>query len=70
MRILLLILVCIALLGCQPNQQDDHSQESLKATEGQAILEEAEKELSRRVGQDFNYFPLLGDRDPPLDYRN
>ena len=35
-----------------------------------SIVEEAEKELSRRVGKDFNYFPLLGDRDPPLDYRN
>jgi len=34
------------------------------------IVEEAEKELSRKVGKDFNYFPLLGDRDPPLDYRN
>ena len=30
----------------------------------------AKKELSERVGEDFNYFPLLGDRDPPLDYRN
>ena len=35
-----------------------------------SIVEEAEKELSRRVGKDFDYFPLLGDRDPPLDYRN
>ena len=35
-----------------------------------SIVEEAEKELLRRVGKDFNYFPLLGDRDPPLDYRN
>ena len=35
-----------------------------------SIVEEAEKELSRKVGKDFNYFPLLGDRDPPLDYRN
>ena len=35
-----------------------------------SIVEKAEKELSRRVGKDFNYFPLVGDRDPPLDYRN
>ena len=34
------------------------------------IVEEAEKELLRRVGKDFDYFPLLGDRDPPLDYRD
>ena len=35
-----------------------------------SIAKKAKKELSERVGQDFNYFPLLGDRDPPLDYRN
>ena len=35
-----------------------------------SIVKKAEKELSRRVGKDFNYFPLVGDRDPPLDYRN
>ena len=35
-----------------------------------SIVEKAEEELSRRVGKDFNYFPLVGDRDPPLDYRN
>tara|TARA_B100000029_G_scaffold194929_1_gene193008 strand:+ start:5442 stop:6827 length:1386 start_codon:yes stop_codon:yes gene_type:complete len=35
-----------------------------------SIVEKAEKELARRVGKDFNYFPLVGDRDPPLDYRN
>ena len=34
------------------------------------IIEDAEKERLKRVGEDFNYFPLLGDRDPPLDYRN
>ena len=22
-----------------------------------------------RIGSDFNYTPLLGDREPPLDYR-
>ena len=33
-------------------------------------LEREERERLKRVGEDFNYFPLLGDRDPPLDYRN
>jgi len=35
-----------------------------------SIVEEAEQELLKRVGKDFKYFPLIGDRDPPLDYRN
>jgi aminobenzoyl-glutamate utilization protein B len=35
-----------------------------------SIAKKAKIELSERVGEDFNYFPLLGDRDPPLDYRN
>jgi hypothetical protein len=51
MRILLLICVCLALLGCQPNQQNDHSQESLKADVHQAILEEDEKEPLIRAKQ-------------------
>jgi aminobenzoyl-glutamate utilization protein B len=29
----------------------------------------AREELERRRGPDFVYVPLLGDRDPPLDYR-
>jgi aminobenzoyl-glutamate utilization protein B len=29
----------------------------------------AREELEQRVGPDFVYEPLLGDRDPPLDYR-
>jgi aminobenzoyl-glutamate utilization protein B len=33
------------------------------------IVEEAAAEQARRVGPDFVYAPLLGDRDPPLDYR-
>jgi len=44
MRILLLICGYLVLLGCQPNQQGDHSQGPLKVDEHQAILEEAEKE--------------------------
>ena len=34
------------------------------------IVKQAEAELSTNVGEDFNYVPLLGDRSPPLDYRN
>ncbi len=32
-------------------------------------LVEAEKELQERRGADFKYEALLGDREPPLDYR-
>ena len=35
-----------------------------------SIVEESKKELSDRIGKDFNYIPLLGDRKPPLNYRN
>ena len=35
-----------------------------------SIVDEAKKELSDRIGKDFNYIPLLGDRNPPLNYRN
>lgn len=34
-----------------------------------SICKTAKEELLRRRGKDFNYQPLLGDRDPPLDYR-
>ena len=34
-----------------------------------SICEEAKMELDRRRGNDFYYAPLLGDREPPLDYR-
>ena len=33
------------------------------------LLAAAREEFERRVGPDFVYVPLLGDRDPPLDYR-
>ena len=33
------------------------------------IIGDARAELERRRGSDFQYRPLLGDRDPPLDYR-
>jgi Metal-dependent amidase/aminoacylase/carboxypeptidase len=34
-----------------------------------AVIKDAHAELNRRVGEDFIYQPLLGDREPPLDYR-
>ncbi len=37
--------------------------------ENPSIIEEAEKELKKKRGEDFQYRPLLGDRSPPLDYR-
>ncbi len=33
------------------------------------LIEKGNQELERRVGKDFKYVPLLGDRKPPLDYR-
>jgi len=35
-----------------------------------SIASKAKEELEKRVGKDFNYMPLLGNRAPPLDYRN
>lgn len=32
-------------------------------------LEEVVREFRRRRGENFHYDPLLGDREPPLDYR-
>ena len=34
-----------------------------------ALLEAATTEYQERVGPDFRYVSLVGDRDPPLDYR-
>lgn len=34
-----------------------------------SIVVEANKELELKTGKDFSYYPLLGDRDPPLKYR-
>lgn len=33
------------------------------------VIQEATLELESRRGADFDYQPLLGDREPPLDYR-
>lgn len=35
-----------------------------------SIIDAAWQELYRRRGKEFTYIPLVGDRDPPLDYRN
>jgi len=35
----------------------------------QTLIVKAQSELENRVGQDFKYKALLGDRKPPLDYR-
>jgi hypothetical protein len=35
-----------------------------------ALLREANRELQQRRGDGFSYESLLGDREPPLDYRN
>jgi len=34
-----------------------------------ALVEAAREEFLQRRGPDYEYVPLLGDRDPPLDYR-
>ena len=34
------------------------------------LIDEARKEFKQSLGEDFVYSALLGDRDPPLDYRN
>ena len=33
------------------------------------IIEDSKKELIVKRGKDFSYYPLLGDRSPPLEYR-
>ena len=33
------------------------------------LINKAKKELLERRGKDFQYKALLGDREPPLDYR-
>jgi aminobenzoyl-glutamate utilization protein B len=33
------------------------------------LVRAAREELALRQGEDFEYSALLGDRDPPLDYR-
>ncbi len=35
-----------------------------------SVVEKSKRELEERTGDDFNYIPLLGDREPPLNYRD
>ena len=34
-----------------------------------SIVEAAQRELVERRGRGYRYEPMLGDREPPLDYR-
>ena len=52
MRILLLIFGCLSLFGLQSNPHGNLGQESLKANEHQAILEETEKKSLISIQQD------------------
>ncbi len=42
---------------------------SLDLFSNPAVVEEAKREWNEHRGPDFQYEALLGDRDPPLDYR-
>ena len=45
--------------------------EKVAKTRADAVTAENRKdEYLERVGANFEYYPLLGDRKPPLDYRN
>ena len=43
---------------------------ALEIYENPRIVDQAKKELQNNVGPDFKYQALLGDRKPPLNYRN
>lgn len=43
---------------------------AMRLFEEPELLDQAKEELGRRRGADFVYEPLLGDRAPPLDYRD
>jgi aminobenzoyl-glutamate utilization protein B len=43
---------------------------ALEIYENPSIVAQAKQELQDNVGPDFDYEALLGDRKPPLDYRN
>lgn len=45
------------------------TQTTIDLFEDAALIRAAKKEFDERRGQDFTYQPLLGDRQPPLDYR-
>ena len=35
-----------------------------------SVIETAKSELHQKTGEDFLYTPLLGNREPPLNYRD
>lgn len=43
---------------------------AIELYENEALLAAAKAEHAESVGDDFHYEALLGDRDPPLDYRD
>ena len=43
---------------------------AIELYQNQNLLEKAKEEYLQRIGPDFIYQPLLGDRKPPLNYRN
>lgn len=43
---------------------------AIELFENDQLLEAARAEHREKLGPNFRYEPLLGDRDPPLDYRN
>ncbi len=46
------------------------SMAAVELIQNKALLAAAQQEFAQRRGADFDYVPLLGDRAPPLDYRN
>lgn len=45
------------------------SSSAIELYKNKNIIDAAKKEYLERTGPDFKYEPLLGDREPPLDYR-
>ena len=43
---------------------------SIHVFQNPAIVEEAWDTIQNQRGPTFEYYPLLGDRDPPLNYRD
>jgi aminobenzoyl-glutamate utilization protein B len=43
---------------------------AIELFENAALRKAAHAEHQEALGQNFHYEALLGDRDPPLDYRN
>ena len=43
---------------------------AIELFENEDLLKAARAEHQEKLGDDFSYEAMLGDRDPPLDYRN